>query len=158
MVPKALNRVPSALYNLGFRPQALTLVPVALQRDSGSSIVVPKAQPRAGDKCSPHEGRCICMNKSCRPREMGRYRHGQSLWERRCEFTARCKYRGTTLWYKEGVACTIETGNTHNRAYLSAVVHNRPYQCAAMHNRLGQMCILHNSKSAYCTIAILGTR
>ena len=57
-----------------------------------------------------------------------------------------------SLWYKEGVACTIETCNTYNRPCLSAVMHNRRCQCAAMHNRLGQMCILHNSKSAYCTI------
>ena len=69
-----------------------------------------------------------------------------------------CPTSSPSLWYKEGVACTIEMCNTHNRPCLIAAVHNRPYQCAAMHNRLGQMCILHNSKSAYCPIAILGTR
>ena len=58
LVPKALNRVPSALQNLVFRPKALTLEPLALQGDSGSSILEPKVQPRAGDKCSPREGWC----------------------------------------------------------------------------------------------------
>ena len=57
MVPKALNRVPSALHNLGFRPKALTLEPLALQKDSGSSIIEPEDQSRAGDKCFPRKGR-----------------------------------------------------------------------------------------------------
>ena len=52
-MPKALNRVPSALHNLGFRPKALTLEPVALQRDNGSCIITleleSKVQSRVGD-------------------------------------------------------------------------------------------------------------
>ena len=48
-MPKALNRVPSALHNLGFRPKALILEPLALQRDSGSCIIEPAAQSRVGD-------------------------------------------------------------------------------------------------------------
>ena len=80
--------------------------------------------------------------------------HGQDNGQVR----SRCCQCHEGPWYKEGVAYTIETCNTHNRPCLSAVMRSRPCKCAAMHNRLGQMSILHNSKSAYCTIAILGTR
>ena len=48
-MPEALNRVPSALHNLGFRPKALTLEPLALERDSGSCIIEPTAQLKVGD-------------------------------------------------------------------------------------------------------------
>ena len=35
-----------------------------MQRDSGSSIIEPKAQSRVRYKCSPCKGRCICIKKS----------------------------------------------------------------------------------------------
>ena len=41
-----------------------------------------------------NQGTCE-LEDGDRPGDRGRYRHGQRVWERRCEFTTRCKYRGT---------------------------------------------------------------